>query len=188
MDQTQVNILTAAENLFLEDGPSRTNMTQVARAAGVSRQSVYAHFENKDALIAAVAQQAMKRIVETLNQRWRECRTLAEKLEVFFQVAVLEPFRIFQTHPELKLLLQGGSERTVSVVRCADQDIAEALARQLEPYEPAFKSAQTSPEEVADYTTKASKALKYSATSQGELERHLDLLARSMLAMVGETS
>ena len=43
-------ILAAATRLFLERGLSGASMDAVAKAAGVSKQTVYAHFENKEAL------------------------------------------------------------------------------------------------------------------------------------------
>jgi TetR/AcrR family transcriptional regulator, mexJK operon transcriptional repressor len=47
-------ILDAASQLFLELG-YQVGMDAVARRAGVSKQTVYAHFENKDALFRAAS-------------------------------------------------------------------------------------------------------------------------------------
>lgn len=47
-------ILTAAADLFLELGLEATSMDKVARKAGVSKQTVYSHFSNKEALFSAV--------------------------------------------------------------------------------------------------------------------------------------
>lgn len=46
-------ILCAATRLFLERGLQGTSMDAVAREAGVSKQTVYSHFENKDELFQA---------------------------------------------------------------------------------------------------------------------------------------
>jgi TetR/AcrR family transcriptional repressor of mexJK operon len=46
-------ILEAASNLFLQRGLRGTSMDQVAKEAGVSKQTVYSHFENKDGLFRA---------------------------------------------------------------------------------------------------------------------------------------
>jgi len=46
-------ILEAATALFLEKGLQGASMDAVAREAGVSKQTVYSHFENKDALYSA---------------------------------------------------------------------------------------------------------------------------------------
>lgn len=47
-------ILDAAGELFLEQGFSAVSMDAVARQAGVSKATLYAHFPGKDALFAAV--------------------------------------------------------------------------------------------------------------------------------------
>ena len=52
--RTQQKILSAASTLFLKDGFSGTSMDEVALAAAVSKQTVYAHFRAKEALFVAV--------------------------------------------------------------------------------------------------------------------------------------
>ncbi len=46
-------ILEAASELFVDHGFDAVSMEAVARAAGVSKQTVYSHFGNKDALFQA---------------------------------------------------------------------------------------------------------------------------------------
>ncbi|MCV2886451.1 TetR/AcrR family transcriptional regulator [Aestuariibacter sp. AA17] len=50
-------ILDAATDLFLANGVSSTSMDMVATTAGVSKQTVYSHFNSKDDLFAAVISQ-----------------------------------------------------------------------------------------------------------------------------------
>ncbi|WP_096703769.1 TetR/AcrR family transcriptional regulator [Magnetospirillum sp. 15-1] len=47
-------ILDAAQRLFLDEGYSSTSMDAVAARAGVSKATIYAHFEGKDQLFAAI--------------------------------------------------------------------------------------------------------------------------------------
>lgn len=47
-------VLEAATEHFLADGYERTSMDDVARTAGVSKQTVYQHFDTKAALLARV--------------------------------------------------------------------------------------------------------------------------------------
>ena len=47
-------ILLAATDLFLQYGFNQTSMQQVAERSEVSKQTVYSHFSNKDALFSAV--------------------------------------------------------------------------------------------------------------------------------------
>lgn len=52
--EKQRQILMAASCLFLRQGFSATSMDNVAKEASVSKQTVYSHFKNKDALFSAV--------------------------------------------------------------------------------------------------------------------------------------
>ena len=53
-DRSRAAILTAGQVVFLANGFSGTSMDDVARAAGVSKQTVYAHLQNKEQLFLAV--------------------------------------------------------------------------------------------------------------------------------------
>jgi len=53
-DDTRARILDATRRLLEEHGPSRTALKDVAAAAGVSRQAVYLHFENRIGLLVAL--------------------------------------------------------------------------------------------------------------------------------------
>lgn len=51
---TQDQILSAAYRLLYRDGFARTGMDAIAEAAGVTKRTLYYHFDSKDALVAAV--------------------------------------------------------------------------------------------------------------------------------------
>jgi len=48
-------LLDAAEGCLEQFGPQKTSMEDVARAAGMSRATIYRYFENRDALLLGVA-------------------------------------------------------------------------------------------------------------------------------------
>jgi AcrR family transcriptional regulator len=74
---TADRILTAAAECVRRYGLRRVSMGDVARAAGVSRGSVYNHFHDRDALVGAVLEHAADRFV-TGSEAWvRRRRTLA---------------------------------------------------------------------------------------------------------------
>ena len=53
-DRKRRQILEAATEHFLADGYERTSMDDVARRAGVSKQTVYQHFQTKADLLSEV--------------------------------------------------------------------------------------------------------------------------------------
>lgn len=52
-------VLDAAETLFVERGFSRTNMDLVAKACGMSKQTVYGLFPSKEALFVALVEESV---------------------------------------------------------------------------------------------------------------------------------
>lgn len=59
-------ILVAARTLFLTNGYGNTSMDAVAKHAGVSKSTVYAHFANKEQLFGAVVSTVRQRLHDAL--------------------------------------------------------------------------------------------------------------------------
>lgn len=62
----QQAIIAAATRIFLEQGYGQTSMEQIARAAGVAKQTLYNHFGNKEALFRAIITQRCTELLDTL--------------------------------------------------------------------------------------------------------------------------
>ncbi len=73
------NIINAATELFIEHGYLNTSMEQIAKAAAVSKQTVYSHFKDKESLFVETisARCAESEFQETL---YDETRSLTENL------------------------------------------------------------------------------------------------------------
>lgn len=56
-EEKRASILAAAKDLFCEQGFTAVTMDQIAKDAGVSKQTVYSHFGNKNDLFAAAIEQ-----------------------------------------------------------------------------------------------------------------------------------
>ena len=65
-------IVGAATKLFLDAGYADTSMDTIAAVAGVSKRTVYSHFQNKAALFAAVMVDLCQRLVGPcpLGEHW----------------------------------------------------------------------------------------------------------------------
>lgn len=60
-------IVDAASRLFLQNGYGQTSMDAIAQEAGVAKQTLYSHFENKEDLIKAIVTRRCSAIADTLN-------------------------------------------------------------------------------------------------------------------------
>ncbi|MBK1718544.1 TetR/AcrR family transcriptional regulator [Thiocystis violacea] len=76
-------ILAAARELFFSGGPRRLTMEAVARAAGVSKVTVYAHFNDLPGLIRAVILAQRARMTQTLDDLPTDAETLRQRLVEF---------------------------------------------------------------------------------------------------------
>lgn len=59
-------ILNAAKEVFFEAGYAVASMDRIAEVAGVTKRTVYAHFESKDALFAAVVDRGCRNVAAQL--------------------------------------------------------------------------------------------------------------------------
>ena len=73
-------ILEAASQLFREQGYGAVSMDQIAREAGVSKATVYAHFESKDRLFAAMIHNACAVYAEGVMPAVTEMEDVREAL------------------------------------------------------------------------------------------------------------
>ncbi|MGD1898839.1 MAG: TetR/AcrR family transcriptional regulator [Phormidesmis sp.] len=63
-DQKAEQILTGATQIFLQRGYERASMDKVAKASGVSKQTLYSHFADKEALFVALVDKMSRRRLE----------------------------------------------------------------------------------------------------------------------------
>ncbi len=76
-------ILEAALVCFAKRGFHQTSMHDISGEAGISVGLIYRYFENKEAVISAMADRHKKEIGEVL-ERARQAPTLLESLEILF--------------------------------------------------------------------------------------------------------
>jgi AcrR family transcriptional regulator len=79
----RTQILDAALVCFAKRGFHQASMHDIAAEAGISVGLIYRYFENKEAVISAMADRHKKEISEVL-QRARQAPTLLESVEILF--------------------------------------------------------------------------------------------------------
>lgn len=89
----RTGIVRAATEVFLRFGFRKTSMDDVAKAASISRQGLYLHFDSKDVLFRAVVEQMLDDLRDAtrgaLDQRCDPIEDrLARALEAFHGVTV----------------------------------------------------------------------------------------------------
>jgi AcrR family transcriptional regulator len=92
MDAKEQKITAAALRLFFRHGYRKVTMMEIAAEAGMSRPSLYASFANKEAILGALLADQTARNAAEAGQRTAGMTRLRDRLELLFDIWILEPF------------------------------------------------------------------------------------------------
>lgn len=95
LDPISERILAGALSCFQEVGIQRTSMDDIARAAGVSRITVFRRFDTKDQLVQVV----VLRVIAEVNTVIRKAFLAEKALEKALTAALMASLRAFRDHP-----------------------------------------------------------------------------------------
>src|SRR5438309_685769 len=79
-DAAREHFLVAAEACFDRYGIAKTTMDDIAKMAGVSRPTVYRHFDDRDTLILAVVMRRSRQLIDRAQKYIRKYPTFEEQL------------------------------------------------------------------------------------------------------------
>ena len=72
--------MDAAETCFDRYGVAKTTMDDIAKAAGVSRPTVYRHFDDRDSLVLAVVMKRSRQLIDRAQKFIRRQETFEDQL------------------------------------------------------------------------------------------------------------
>lgn len=135
-------LLAAALETATVHGVSRLSMGDVARTAGLSRQTLYRHFPNKDALVAAVVAAETTTLIAAVIEAGQAHQDPRDALEAGFLAALVatreHPLldRLIRTEPETLLpLLTSDAGPVMTQVRSVVELVISSRLGELEPLE-----------------------------------------------------
>lgn len=126
------SILDAAERVFTQYGARRANVEDVARAAGVSRSTLYRAYPTKEALLQAVLDREIDEFFDQLEQLTaglgpREAIVLAYSAGIGLTREIPLLGRLLETEPEIITGI-GGDVHSTTILGSADR-VARTLRR-----------------------------------------------------------
>jgi len=95
-------LLEAAFRCAVRFGWARTRMADVAARAGVSRQTLYRHFQTKEGLASVLALREQDAFLDELREAFRSQETIAEAVEA----AVSMGLKRAESHPLLRQMFE----------------------------------------------------------------------------------
>ena len=96
-EATRESLLTAAEQLFAEQGIGSTRLSDVASAAGVTRGAIYWHFKNKDELINAIIDRLTLPLDTAMRSQVEDAANGLLTLDAFKEVLLMSYQRMLES-------------------------------------------------------------------------------------------
>jgi len=172
--------LDAALRVVSRYGMRRTTMADVAREAGVSRQTLYDRFGDKDGVMAAAIGVMGAEICARLSAAFAEAPDLGAKIDAYYRLAVWPVFDMMETLPDAADLERGFGPASQAASQEAEDEKQALLAEMLRG---ALPPACPQPEDVAAFFEQATSRAKMSGVARPDLARFLAVLRAAVLAM-----
>ncbi|CAO5239501.1 TetR/AcrR family transcriptional regulator [Frankia sp. AgKG'84/4] len=129
-------IVDATVTCIRRRGIERTSISAIAATAGVSRPTVYAHFETRDALVSAALTAVGVQVSQTVvGAARRRARTAGE----FVVEALVAVRREFRAEPALRPLLGGGHWDTHDALSARALAVARPIIAPVVDYDTALE-------------------------------------------------
>lgn len=185
METRDLPIVEAAIRVFTRYGVKRATMNDIALEAGVVRQTLYLSFRSKNEVLRAAIGHYADRIVDQIELDWRDASSLSDKLSIFFQHSVIEPYDALCANPDFEDLSRGYNDQGRVEVGRANRKLAALLQTALTPFADQLAESGQTVEDFADFAQLAAHDLKYSAKDAGHLSALIGSLKAAILRITG---
>ena len=186
MKTPQDPLIEAAFETFSRYGVRKTTMADIAQAAGVSRQTLYNRFANKDEVLRGAVNYLALHRLETMQSDWAQTSDLGSKIEVFFSAAPIFWYDLIRQTPDAADLVEGLHIAAKSELDLAHERWKAALAGMLHPFHNRTGAAGPQTEALADFLYSAAYTAKIDAADRDQLLQRLAVLKAAVLALLGK--
>lgn len=179
-----IALLDAALGVFMRYGFRRTTMSDIAKAAGLSRQSLYARFANKHEIYAAGLLLYSARTLETLQTAWADAQTLGDAMDALFDHSIRPTFDMLRQSPDAADMIEAAEspEGRVAMAQAAAQKCAR-LETLFAPYEKALGLGGVTPASLAEFVENNKHTMIQNARNADHLAEQFGTLKASVLAL-----
>ncbi len=102
------NIVHAAIQMFREKGIDKTTVSDIVKTAGIAQGTFYLYFPSKLALMPAIAEEMVEKMMEIVKLSVKEEATFQKKLEQFVDAV----FLVTRDYNEVQALIYAGLAST----------------------------------------------------------------------------
>jgi AcrR family transcriptional regulator len=192
-DQKIMQILDAALPVFVRFGFRKTSMADIARAAGISRASLYLCFKSKEELFRAGSMQAHSRTMAKVEAVLADEGSALERIEraiAVFQRELIAPFSGSSSVDELFAInMELAADITLEARRKLLSLLAQTLNAATRNKEIDLDSLQVQPAQLAHIIVAAMDGIKHAQGDGSSLEDDAKLFMRLLrMAVTSRTS
>ena len=188
MTDTRTIIVEAATRTFAKHGARKTAMIDIAEAAGVSRQTLYALFGNKDDLVAATITHHARQNFALVEEGLRDCNSLREELDVYFARTTVKSFELIQGSEDIEDIMSGHSEAGRKAHAEVVKQHVKLVSRLLKPYKDQIEASGHTLVQLAHFCVTCAQGFKYNAKNKRDLNGLLDTLKKTVLLVAQATA
>lgn len=179
----KTHILEAAAKIFFERGVSKAKFGDIAKEAGISRPTLYAAFEDKNAIMVATIHHVSKGFLVTIKEQIADKVTVEDRLALFTNIAVIEPYKLIQMSEDAADILSGHNDAGRKAMRETLELKAVFLKEILTPFINETHKGDDILEHCRTFVL-ASSGLKNTVANADELQRRLNVLSRLFLQYI----
>lgn len=177
-------IVEAAIRLFIRHGVKRTGMGEVASEAGLSRQTLYNAFPNKDAVLQATIRVLADRTIDRIETGLSKVDRLGDQLDVILEHAVVDHFDLLHAAPNAEDIIAGFNATSRTELDAAAERNFAIITRVLSQHSKAIEMDGQTVEQFAEFVQRSATAAKHGAKTREHL---LALLASLRIAVLKVT-
>jgi len=134
-------------------------------------------------MLAAAMTTVTHGICDKLEMEWSHCDSIDDKLNAYFEIAIISTYELLKERPDARDILLGVGEVSNNVAIKADQRKIGMLTKELQAYQDKLEKSNTDAKSVAQFIVSTTGNLKYTATSKRQLKSLLETLKLSVIAL-----
>jgi AcrR family transcriptional regulator len=131
-EERRRRLLTAATELFHRYGFRRTSMDLLAEEAGLAKATLYAYYDDKDAVFRAVVEDVLERILARATLAAAAEGSLTERLTAMLDAKIVHVFELVERSPHAKDIVEAQNLLSGELVERADRAYLRLVTRVLE--------------------------------------------------------
>ncbi|MFO0546885.1 MAG: TetR/AcrR family transcriptional regulator [Polyangiaceae bacterium] len=185
---TRRRILDAALALFTKYGFRRTSVDEIAAHAQVAKPTLYAHFDDKDALYRHVCEDVLERLLDDARAAATPTADVTAQLTAVLSAKFTRIFELVHSSPHAQELLDASSRLAGPSVESTDRSYNALLRELINKAEKHgdidLSRAKLTAPKLVDVLLRCGHGAAYGATTAAEHRKHLAELVRVVVASV----